>query len=232
MKKHILISAYAFLIFHHQTVFCMDQQSINQQFVVTEPYRTANESHAQPCFKTNLLNKVAGIKNWITHHKKEILVGGMALAVVTAAALYYYTSQIAPLHAHTIDAFNTVTPTPPSAPIFFNTTAHQYCNPQELLAAADACARVPTHCWVEPDQTVANKFLLYGSDGKKYDYKIPGCSRQDLGHLYNGYQACYNAISNYAREHGLSDVQAKITIALEQAKRYWSNLKFYKGLKW
>ena len=216
MKKHMVIFLCA-LALHHQTVFCMDQQ-----YVAIEPCNITELTQTPPDLKARLRNKVAGIKDWITNHNKEILVGGMALAVVTAAALYYYASQSAPLHASSIDTFNTVTPTPPSVTTYT----------QELLAAADTCARVPAHCWVEPDQTVTNKFILYGPDGKKYDYKIPGCSRQDLSRLYDGYQACYNAISNYAHEHGLSDVQAKIATALEQAKNYWGDLKFYRGLKW
>ncbi len=236
MKKHIFLSACALLIFHHQTVFCMDQQSINQPFVATESYSIADGSHVQPCFNTNLLNKVAGIKSWITHHKKEILVGGMALAVVTAAALYYYTSQTAPLHAHTIDTFNTVTPTPPSAqlssaPLFFNATAHQCSNPQDLLAAAHACARVPAHCWVEPGQRMSRDSLPGYLNGKEYDYSIPGCSWQNLQALHKNYQACYNTVINYAREHGLSDLQAKIATALEQAKKYWKTLEWYGAMK-
>ncbi|MFA5305851.1 MAG: hypothetical protein WC365_00200 [Candidatus Babeliales bacterium] len=239
MKKHILIGACALLIFHHQTTFCMDQQPIHQESVAANP------------FKTCLLNKVTGIKSWITHHKKEILMGGMALAVVAAAAFYYYhTSQITPLHAQPIDAFNTVTPAPPStATTFFNTianetttTMHHYTNPQcanpeklltpeELLAVADTCARIPDHCFVDAAYKVSTDSFPYSLNGKEYDYSLNGCSHQHLRRLHDGYQACYNSISKYAQEYGLAHLQDRIEAAVETAKKYWRDLEFYKGLK-
>lgn len=206
----------------------MGQQPINQSFVTPEHCITAHVQ-TQPDIKAKLLNKVAGIKNWITHHKKEILVGGMALAVVTAVALYYYTSQTAPLHAQSIDAFNAVTPAPPSAPIFFNTTAYQCSSPQDLLIASDACSRIPDHCWRWDSQS--KEFFPYYLNGKKYDYSVPGCSKQDLQRLYNSFQTCYNSIINYAREYGLSGLQDQVEKTLKQVKDNWGLLEWYGVVK-
>jgi hypothetical protein len=234
MKKHILlILLLTGSILQSQSVFCMEKQENRQATVTTQVVATQD---TQPSLETRLFSLARGAKNWVATHKKQLLIGSVALAIIATYILCTYSFQSTlPLPQETTTVFFNQQPSivQPASAQFFNITAHQCINPRQLLAEAERCAYPPTHCWGDPAQ-VRSSCIPFVYEGKAYDCSRIGCSSKILDSFCALYRKgsllgkCYKNVQNYVHLHSLKTLENAVKIAYSKAARFWDSVTFYR----